>query len=202
MTLPSVSPKERQAGLYDAIQADSPGWQRRSFDEYFTLVRGLLIKALGPGTDVDDLVSDVFVGFFESARNIRSAEGLRSYIVSIAMNTARRELRSRKRRRLLFLWDSPDLAMERAPGTDDPRAKAALLQLADILNDLSAEERLVYLLHVVENLPVIDVAETLELSVSTVKRRLRRATERVLRRVARNPLLTDYVQEKSGVERD
>lgn len=196
MTQPTPSLKERQLGLYDDIQTGASGWQRRSYDEFYPLVRGLLVNALGPNAEIDDLVSDVFVGFFESARNIRSAEGIRSYMVSIALNTARRELRQRKRRRLFFFWEDAEGALERAQGTDDPKAKAALLQLARILDSLHTEDHLVFVLHVLEALPVVEVAEHLGMSISTVKRRLRRANERVLRRVARNPLLTDYVREK------
>jgi len=198
MTMPNPSQKERQVGLYESIQTQEPGWQRRAYDEYHALVRRLLINALGPNAEVEDLIGDVFVAFLESATRIRSAEGLRSYMVSIAMNTVRRELRRRQRRRAWFAWEDAESAAERVPGVDDPKAKAALLQLSRILEQLTVDDRMVFILHMVEKLPVIDVAESLNMSVSTVKRRLRRSSERVLRRVARNSLLADYVLEKSG----
>lgn len=196
--MPNPSQKERQVGLYESIQTQEPGWQRRAYDEYHALVRRLLINALGPNAEVEDLIGDVFVAFLESATRIRSAEGLRSYMVSIAMNTVRRELRRRQRRRAWFAWEDAESAAERVPGVDDPKAKAALLQLSRILEQLTVDDRMVFILHMVEKLPVIDVAESLNMSVSTVKRRLRRSSERVLRRVARNSLLADYVLEKSG----
>jgi RNA polymerase sigma factor (sigma-70 family) len=199
MTVPNPSVKERQLGLYDSIQAGEAGWQRRAYDEYYSLVRRLLINALGPNAEVEDLIGDVFVAFLESATRIRSAEGLRSYMVSIAMNTVRRELRRRQRRRAWFAWEDSDSAAERVASVDDPKAKAALLQLSRILDQLNVDDHMVFVLHMVEKLPVIDVAESLNMSVSTVKRRLKRANERVLRRVSRNPLLADYVREKSEV---
>ncbi len=184
--------------LFQAIQVAGSGWQRRAFDRYQRLVRGLLIKSLGPTAEVDDLIHEVFLGFFESAGNIRSAEGLRSYIVSIAMNTARREVRRQKRRRLLFWKDEDSDAVERAANVDDPKAKAALLQLNDILASLGTEERLAYVLHQLEGLGLLEVAAALGVSHSTAKRRVRSASAFVQRRASRNALLSEYIRDKAG----
>lgn len=187
----------RQKSLYEAIQVDGADWRRQAYEVFHRLVRGLLIKSLGPHADVDDLVGDVFLGFFESAKNIRSADGMRSYMVSITMNTVRRELKRRKRRRLLFFSEEPTEIIDRAAGTDDPKAKAALLQLSRILDDLGDDERVVFVLHVLDGMGLPEVAEHLSISLSTAKRRAKRSRERIHRRVARNPLLTDYIREKA-----
>jgi RNA polymerase sigma factor (sigma-70 family) len=184
--------------LYRAIQEDRPGWKREIYDHYISLVRGLIGKSLGPRDDTEDLVADVFVGLFESAPKIRSADTMRSYVVSVVLNTVRREFKRRKRRRLFFASDSPGDEVERLPGTDDPRAKVALKQLSRMLDDLIEEERLVYVLHVLEGLSLSDVTESLNMSRSTVKRRLKKANEKMLRRVEKNPLLTDYIRAKAG----
>ncbi len=198
MTLPRQTLRERQLSLYEAIQANEPGWERLAYDEYFSLVRGLIVNSLGPHSEVEDLISDVFVGFFESARNIRSAEGIRSYIVSVAMNVVRRQRRRQKRRNILVFWEESGPAVDRAASSDDPKAKAALLQLSAILDTLNTEEHLVFVSHVLQGLPLPEVAEALGMSLSTVKRRLKRANDRVVRRVQKHPLLADYVREKSG----
>jgi RNA polymerase sigma-70 factor (ECF subfamily) len=188
--------RERQLSLYEAIQAGEPGWEKQAYDEYFPLVRGLIVKSLGPSVDVEDFVADVFVGFFESAKNIRTADAVRSYIVSIAMNVARRERRRLKRRRISFFTEESSSVVERVPSVDDPKAKAALLQLHGILDTLGTEEQLVFVLHVLQGLPLVETATSLGTSLSTVKRRLKRANERVLRKVKKNPLLADYVLER------
>ncbi len=194
----NLSPANSELVLYRAIQEDRPGWKREIYDHYVSLVRGLIGKSLGPRDDMEDLVADVFVGLFESAPKIRSADTMRSYVVSVVLNTVRREFKRRKRRRLFFSSDSPSDELERIPGTDDPRAKVALRQLSRLLDELSDDERLVYVLHVLEGLSLSDVTENLNMSRSTVKRRLKRANERMLRRVERNPLLTDYIRAKAG----
>lgn len=198
MSLSQTPVPLRDCRLFDAIQSGSSDWKRQLFDEYLGLVRGLLIKSMGPQAEVDDLVAEVFVGLFESAGNIRSAAGLRSYVVSVTMNTARREFRRRKRFNLFFLRDEGHEIAERTAGVDDPKARAALLQLHRILEGLDHEERLIFVLHVLEELPLQEAAANLSVSLSTAKRRLKRANERIRRRVASNPLLSEFVRERGA----
>ncbi len=81
---------------------------------------------------------------------------------------------------------------------DDPKAKAALLQLHRILEGLDHEERLIFVLHVLEELPLAEAASNLSVSLSTAKRRLKKANERIRRRVLSNPLLSEFVRERAG----
>lgn len=198
---PPAVPREAsevETELFEAIMRSAPGWQMQAYEQYQPLVRGLVVKSLGPRGDVEDVVGDVFVRFLENARRIRSAEGVRSYLVSITMNSVRREARKRKRRALFQRFFTASEEVERRPGLDDPKAKAALIQLSRILDELSTDERAAFVLRCMEGLPIAEVAEALKISQSTAKRRARRASERVLKRVSRNALLADYVRDKTG----
>jgi RNA polymerase sigma factor (sigma-70 family) len=185
---------EEPGQLHASILRNDVGWQRRAFDAFHGLVHGLLIKSLGPRAEIADLVGDVFVTFFASAHRIQGPLSVRSYMVSITMNLARREVRLRKRRELFqrFAGSVPDY--EREAGADDPKAKAALLQLSRIVDELSADERAVFVLSNLEGMQALEIAEVLGVSESTAKRRVRRANQHVLKRVSRNALLADYVQ--------
>jgi RNA polymerase sigma-70 factor (ECF subfamily) len=188
------SSAERTRELCAAILRGDAGWQRSAFDAFHGLVHGLLMKTLGPRAEIADLVGDVFVTFFGAAHRIQSEHAVRSYLVSITMNLARRELRQRKRRELFqrFAGSVPDY--EQQAGADDPKAKAALLQLSRILDELSADERAAFVLANLEDMQAQEIADVLGVSESTAKRRVRRANEHVLKRVSRNALLADYVQ--------
>ncbi len=188
---------EQQGELHAAILRNEAGWQRRAFNAFHDLVHALLIKALGPRAEIADLVGDVFVSFFANASRIQSAQAVRSYLVSITMNLARRELRQRKRRELFQRFSGAAQDYEQEAGRDDPRAKAALIQLSRILDDLSADDRSAFVLSNLEGMPALEVAELLGVSESTAKRRIRRANERVLKRVRCNVLLADYVQART-----
>ncbi len=202
---PPVVPREAsatEAELHAAIMRGSDGWQSQAYREYQGLVRGLVVKSLGPKAEVEDVVADVFVRFLENAKRIRSPQGVRSYLVSITMNSVRREARKRKRRALFQRFFAVSDEMERRPGLDDPKAKAALIQLSRILDELSTADRAAFVLRCMEGLPMGEVADTLRISHSTAKRRVRRASERVLKRVRRNALLADYVRDRTGQSND
>jgi RNA polymerase sigma-70 factor (ECF subfamily) len=191
-----VVSREDGAALHSAIQSRAPGWQKQTFDEFHGLVRGLLVKSLGPNGEILDLVSEVFLTFFENAQRIREPTAVRSYLVSITMNKARRVVRQRKRRAFFQGLSSGPLELEHRPGPDDPKAKAALIHLDRILEDLSADERAAFVLHSLEDLELGEIARVLGVSHSTAKRRVKSATAHVLKRGSRNALLSDYVRER------
>jgi RNA polymerase sigma-70 factor (ECF subfamily) len=139
--------------------------------------------------------------FFETAHRIRRSGALRSYLVSITMNAVRREVRRRKRRQVFGWLSRTPPEFDHQPGHDDPKAKAALIQLSRILEELDSNERIAFVLHSLEGMPIAEIATVLAVSQSTAKRRVRRASEHVLKRVSRNALLADYIQDKTGRSR-
>jgi RNA polymerase sigma-70 factor (ECF subfamily) len=200
--LPSKSAKGERASklrpqpeedLHAAITSNGPHWRERAFHEFHGLVHGLLLKTLGPRAEISDLVGDVFVMFFSNAHRIRVPSAVRSYMVSITMNVARREARVRRRREFFQGLIGAARDYDHEPGPDDPKAKAALIQLSRIVEDLDPDERVAFVLHNLENMPTAEIASALGVSESTAKRRVRSANERVLKRVGRNALLADYV---------
>lgn len=183
--------------MFQAIQRRASDWQHQAFLEFHGLVRGLMVKALGPHAEIEELVDDVFLSFFEAAHRVRAAETLRGYVVSITMNRIRTEIRARRRRAALYSLSGGQEEMERRPGSDDPKAKAALIQLGNVLEELHEEERAVFLLRSLEGMPMADVAATLGISEATAHRRARRASEHVLKKVRRNALLSDYIRDRT-----
>src|SRR4051812_21177500 len=72
-------------------------WQR-----YVVDVRRMIRSCLGADTMMDDLVQEVFVGFYRNAARLSSPSALRSYLLGIAARTCAFELRTRKRRHRWF----------------------------------------------------------------------------------------------------
>jgi RNA polymerase sigma-70 factor, ECF subfamily len=197
------SPEQEQAPdsgseLYARIINADPDWQHLAFTQFHGLVQRLLLKALGPSAETDELLDDVFLSFFESAHRIRDSAKVKSYLVSITMNRIRREIRRRRRQAFLFKLMGNTEEMYQKAGTDDPKARAALVQLHRVLEELDADERSAFLLRNLEAMPFPEIAEVLNISESTAIRWTRRATEHVMKRVGRNALLCDYVRDRSG----
>ncbi len=185
--------------LYAQLVRGEPGWQETAYVAFYPLVYRLLLKSLGHDAEVEELLGDIFVAFFENARRIRTASAIRSYVVSITMNRIRGEIRRRRRRALIFRAPALDGELPEASGTDDPRARAALQRLTRILDELSANERSAFVLRSMEKMAILEVAAALGVSESTAKRWVRRANEHVKKRVSRDALLSDYVT-RSGAE--
>ncbi|MEZ4298731.1 MAG: sigma-70 family RNA polymerase sigma factor [Polyangiaceae bacterium] len=160
------------------------------WDRYSAVVRGVLRRSLGPGHDVEDLVQEVFLGFFRNAGDIENPSALRSFLVSIATRAAISEIRKRKVRSFLRLTDSGVLP-DRAGPEDEGRE--ALRQLYRLLDSCSASDRMAFVLRHIEGLPLEAVAQALDVSLATVKRKLAHVNERIVALAKRDPLLSEYV---------
>jgi RNA polymerase sigma-70 factor (ECF subfamily) len=171
---------------------------RQIWERYRSLVQGLLRGVFGPAEDMDDAVQEVFVRLLRSAHRIGDGALLRSYVVTLALNVARAELRRRKVRRLFALaHGSP--AGARLPGLApsapvDPQTHAALGRLYAALDRLPTDERLLFTLRYVEELELAEIAAASRVSLATVKRRLARAIARLVARVRNDVLLAEYIE--------
>jgi RNA polymerase sigma-70 factor (ECF subfamily) len=81
-------------------------------------------------------------------------------------------------------------------GVSDTDTRAALARAHALLDRLPALERAAFGLRFFEGMRLPEVAEVLEVSLSTAKRRLRRARERFARLAARDALLSDWLGEE------
>ena len=161
------------------------------WDRYSGLVRGVLFRSVGPGHDVDDLLQDVFIGFFKNVGTLRDASSLRPFLVGIALRTARTALRKKRVRRWLHLSD--DGTMPDAESNDaDPRSREALRRLYAILDELPDRERLAFVLRHAEGHELTETAAALGVSLATVKRMLQRADAHVQARASDDDLLREW----------
>jgi RNA polymerase sigma-70 factor (ECF subfamily) len=161
------------------------------WDRYSGMVRGILFRSVGPGHDVDDLLQDVFVGFFRNVGTLRDASSLRPFLVGIALRTARTALRKKRVRRWLHLSDDGNVP-EVASHDGDPRTREALRRLYAILDELPDRERLAFVLRHAEGNELTETAAAIGVSLATVKRMLQRAEAHVQDRAKNDDLLSDW----------
>jgi len=168
--------------------------QNEIFRHNATRVAGILANMLGIRQDLADGVHDVFVVVFRDLRRLRDASQLRAWITAIAVNKARQALRTRRRRRWLS-FVSPDDLDEVAEPERDPAHGVAVQATYEILEELPAEERIVFALRYIEGMELEELAQACGVSLATAKRRLHRARERFLGRAARDERLGEWVRE-------
>ena len=163
------------------------------WDRYSGMVRGVLYRSVGPTHDVEDLVQDVFVGFFRNVGTLREASSLRPFLVGIALRTARSALRKRRVRKWLRLSDD-GVVPEVATNDGDPRTREAVRRLYAIMDDLNDRDRLAFVLRHTEGYELTETAAALAVSLATVKRMLARAEEHVRSRAKQDDLLVAWTE--------
>lgn len=185
------------AALARAAAQGHPGAAPIIWRRFSPLVRRLLRRMLGPGSEVDDRVQDTFLRFFRVAKDLRDPSMLTSFIVGIAVRVARAELRRRRLRRWLQL--SPSGALPEVAGNSpDPASRAALVRLYEILDQVDDRSRTLFVLRFIEGLELTDISATLGCSLATTKRHLARATHRILTSAQRDPALSAYLTAEVG----
>ncbi|MGD0528931.1 MAG: sigma-70 family RNA polymerase sigma factor [Polyangiaceae bacterium] len=161
------------------------------WDRYSGMVRAVLFRSVGPSHDVEDLVQDVFIGFFKNIGTLRDPSSLRPFLVGITLRTAHSALRKKRVRRWLHLSD--DGSVPEVPSHDsDPRTREALRRLYTILDELPDRERLAFVLRHAEGNELTETATALDVSLATVKRMLQRAEAHVQKRARDDDLLSEW----------
>ena len=182
--------------LVQALRADDVGAPGLLWERYSPPVKRLLTRALGQGVDIDDLTQEVFLRVFVRLPSLRDASALRPFILAVAANVLKWELRRRWLARRVRLSDTgalPDIASR----SDDMEARQALRRCYAIFETLSSKERIAFVLRYMELMTVNEVAATLSVSISTAKRLVNRAARRVAENVARDPGLRSFFENPS-----
>lgn len=161
-------------------------------------VRAMIRSCLGPDSAMDDLVQEVFLGFYRNAARLESPRALRSYLLGIAVRACAFELRTRKRR---FRWLRftktgvlPETPVAESPL--DPRD--SLRALRQILERVSDLPRMAFILRYVEDLSPEEVALALGVSEAKARRAITHGRERVLALGQAEPALRPYLPEPKG----
>ncbi len=150
-------------------------------------------RTLGSRSEAEDVAQDVFYRVFRKARTLRAPDSLRSFVYSFAIRVLKSELRRRKRRRWLLPFQADDTSDQRAA---DIESRDLLRRLNVLLDRLTPRDRLVFVLRRMEDKTVEEIAATMGLSISTVKRSMTHAWGRLSRWIDADPGLTDRLKGK------
>lgn len=159
-----------------------------SFDEAFATefepLHGYVARRLGIAA-ADDLTAETFTIAFRRWDDLDPARPVRPWLYGIASNLIRHQWR--KERRMLRAYArtgvDPVLA-ETDLSLDHLDARRERAELAAALAGLRKEECEVLLLHAWADLSDAEIAESLALSIGTVKSRLSRARKHLRNRLA------------------
>ncbi len=177
-----VLPGPSDASLVASARSGEKWAQEALFRRHARMINGLAYRLLGRDDEVDDLVQDAFLAALRSLDRLENPQAFSAWLCSIMVRTAHKTLRRRSMLTRLGLRRStvidPDAVVGR---TAAPDVCAELHAIYAVLDRMAPEVRLALVLHRVEGLSVPEVAERMDMSVSTVKRRLCVAEKRLLK---------------------
>lgn len=159
---------------------------------HHVLVRSVLLSTLGPDQEIDDLVQEVFVELLRAVKLVRDGVALPAILSRIAVRRAGMALRKRRVRAVVVSlpWmDVPEVPV--APADIDGRL--ALATLYRLLDRVKPRHRIAFLLHFVQGLDIAQVAETLDISLSTAKRSIAAGRDKLIRLARRQPRLSRFL---------
>jgi RNA polymerase sigma-70 factor (ECF subfamily) len=166
-----------------------------AWNRYAPMVYGIANRALGREAEAEDVTQEVFYRLFARVHTLKEPTAFRSFVVSFAIRIVKWELRRRRARRFVLLSDSGELP-DAPVSAVDAEARQVLRRFYTTLDQLGARERLVFSLRYLEAMTLEEVATAMELSLSTVKRALTRASARVSGWIAGDPELGAFFERK------
>ena len=151
---------------------------REAFAQLYGLTRGavyaLALSLLRDAHEAQDLSQDVFVRVWESAPSYRPQGSPMAWLLTVARNLARSRLRQSGR-----LTGLDEEEWDALPADAPAVAPEDRVVLQDALARLGAEERQIVLLHAVTGLKHREIAQLLELPLSTVLSKYHRGLKKL-----------------------
>lgn len=161
--------------------AVAEAWRR-----FAPMVLRMAKRILGSQSEAEDVGQEVFYLVFRKAKLLREPDSLRSFVYTCAMRSLKTELRRRKLRAWLR-FDKPEVLACLGSHTLDVESRDLLRKFHGLLERLAARDRLVFVLRRMESMTVEEIAASMEISESTVKRSMAHASSRLSHWISADP---------------
>ena len=158
-------------------------------------VYSICYRLLNDAEDARDAAQETFLKIYRGLNHFRGDSGLKTWIYRIAINQAMNQQRWWKRRRreetvsLELSRNDSDITLgQRLKGSNASPEEVAIenereRRLMGALSEIKTEYRVALMLREIEELSYEEIAETLEISIGTVKSRIARGREDLRRRL-------------------
>jgi RNA polymerase sigma-70 factor, ECF subfamily len=157
---------------------DGDKWAEEAlYHRHVRSVTRVVMRVLARSAEAEDVVQDAFVIALNDVRRLRDADRFGEWLLSIAIRQVYRRFRRWKLLRAVGLdrgHDDTTLAGQADPAAS-PETRAALAEIGRLLDTLSAEERVAWVLRRVEGEKVDIIARACDCSRATAKRRIAKA---------------------------
>jgi RNA polymerase sigma-70 factor, ECF subfamily len=172
-----VADASSDADLVRRAQAGDDHAIRAIYARHARYLAGVVYRIMGADHELDDIVQETFLDGLDGLDSLTNPDALRGWLATIAVRRVHRVLSRRRRRKTLLA-----LFHRLSPTSSDPRTGEAASDLCDLLEQLSPDLRIPWVLARLEDWTLPEVAKTCDVSLATVKRRIADAEARLARR--------------------
>jgi RNA polymerase sigma-70 factor (ECF subfamily) len=136
----------------------------------------LAVRIQGTANDAEDIVHDAFLKANERLSELREGSAFRAWLGSIVVRLVRTRLRRRRLLGSLGLSSPEPIELDAiASPNADPESRVLLAQVYSLLQTLPADDRIAWTLRYVDHHRLDVVAQLVDCSLATAKRRILRA---------------------------
>ena len=153
-----------------------------AYSAHHAPVRAFARRLIGDDAAAEDVVHDTFIALTRAIAGFRGTSSLRSFVIGVAANRARRHVRSvaRRRRAMARLAETTAARADHAVGPDLVSQRRRLAErLAAALDELAHDQRVAFVLCEVEQRTAVEVAVILAVPEGTVRSRVFHARRRL-----------------------
>jgi RNA polymerase sigma-70 factor (ECF subfamily) len=156
----------------------------RVYDAHHVALRVLARRLVGDDAIAEDLVHDTFVALPGAIRRFRGTSSLRTFVMGIAVNRARKYIRAATRRRAAYERHAAQPAPPDAPAPDVALARRQLAEaLHRALDALPHDQRIAFVLCEIDELTSGAAAVIMGCPEETVRTRLYHARRKLRARL-------------------
>lgn len=182
------------AELVAAIRQGETWAAAALLDRHGPLVERLIRRIMGHDVELADLVQDAMTTILSSLDQVRDENAVKAWIASIAVHTAHRAIRRRQLSRWIFFWQKDETYEAPVPEADFG-ARECVRHVYAALDRLSAEDRILFALRFIEEMPLEEIATSCGVSLATIKRRIARAEQRFVAIAQGDPVLRPWLEQ-------
>jgi RNA polymerase sigma factor (sigma-70 family) len=187
----------------DEVVARAQRGDRAAFSELFRRHRGdvgrLVFRMLGPTPDAEDVVQEVFLQVHRSLGEFRGQAKFTTWLHRVTVNVVLMVRRAARSRPVFAGEPVADQEPDRGLLPDEDAARyARIAAFRRLLDRLPEKKRTVFVLHEIEGLAPIEIAEIVDAPVLTVRTRLFYARRELAVMMRDEPTLAQLAEELAG----
>lgn len=149
--------------------------ERSAQSEFYQVYRQdvlrTLNKVLGPDSEIEDALQDVFIEVFRSIKGFHGKSKVTTWLYRVTVNIALQRIRKRKRRPEGYSVTKEDLPDHETPARSLER-KDTSRQVYSILDGIAPKKRIVFILSEIMGMSASEIGKIVNANILTVRTRL------------------------------